>query len=105
MKKFIPNYKNLEDAAYNRKPKRTPLYEHLISAGIMERMTGWKFCHYYFLDKPDYDAFFRDYCRFFPEYGYDTVTYEACITDILLDGGATARIWIILYTQKRNELK
>jgi len=88
MKKFTPDYKNLEDAAYNRKPKRTPLYEHLVSADIMERLTGRKFCRYYSGDKPDYDAFFKEFDRFFPEYGYDTVTYEGCITEILPGGGA-----------------
>lgn len=33
--KFTLDYRNIVDAAYNKKPNRIPLYEHNISAGIM----------------------------------------------------------------------
>ncbi|GHU99695.1 hypothetical protein FACS1894211_05560 [Clostridia bacterium] len=87
---FKPNYQNIVDAARNVEPKRVPLYEHLINAGIMERITGQKFAHHYFAEKPDYEKFFAPYCDFFRVYGYDTVTYEACVTEILPHGGALA---------------
>lgn len=85
---FKPDYKNLEDAARNKQAKRTPLYEHIIGANIMERITGEKFVRHYFKDTPDYDAFFRPYCRFFLDRGYDTVSHEMCITEMLPGGGA-----------------
>ena len=34
---FIPDYHNLVKAARNEKCDRIPLYEHIISPGIMER--------------------------------------------------------------------
>ncbi|PWM74488.1 MAG: hypothetical protein DBX59_03625 [Bacillota bacterium] len=86
--KFIPDYRNLTDAAENRKPKRIPLYEHNIDCTIMERLTGKRFASCLTDAAPDYDAFFAEYNAFFKEYGYDTVTYEACITEILPFGGA-----------------
>lgn len=33
---FKPDYRNVVDCAYNREPKRVPLYEHNISPNIME---------------------------------------------------------------------
>lgn len=85
MTHFQPDYRYLVDAACNRIPARLPLYEHLIDWGVMEQILGIKFAHLYSTDKR---AFFREYCRFFREMGYDTVSYECCICSILVDGGA-----------------
>ena len=68
--KFHPDYRNILDAAYNRQPKRLPLYEHSIHPSVMEKILGESFAHLYDTDK---DAYFRTYCRFFQEMGYDTV--------------------------------
>ena len=87
---FQPNYKNIEDCAYNREPARTPLYEHNISAGIMERVTGKKFVHLERGTDEEFEKFMEEYCRFFEWAGYDTVTYEGCVTEILPHGGALA---------------
>jgi uroporphyrinogen decarboxylase len=84
---FTPNYQNIVDAALNREAKRTPLYEHIVSDKIMERMTGKSFTH--LLDS-DTDAYFRAFSGFFRDYGYDTVSYECCVTNILPFGGALA---------------
>ena len=67
---FHPDYHNLEDAAWNRVPARMPLYEHLVATSVMEDVLKTRFDHLYERDKP---AFFREYCRFFEEMGYDTV--------------------------------
>jgi uroporphyrinogen decarboxylase len=32
--------------------------------------------------------YFKQYCRFFQEMGYDTVSFEVCITEVLPDSGA-----------------
>lgn len=85
---FEPNYQNIVDAAWNRVPERLPLYEHLISIEVMEEILGVSFAHLYSGEAQDLDGFFYQYCRFFREMGYDTVSYEGCITDILPNGGA-----------------
>lgn len=85
---FEPNYQNIVDAAWNRAPERLPLYEHLISIEVMEEILGVSFAHLYSGEAQDLDGFFYQYCRFFREMGYDTVSYEGCITDILPNGGA-----------------
>ena len=85
---FKPDYRNLEDCARNKKPARIPLYEHNVDPGVAERITGQPFVHCYFDEKPDYETFFRHFCGFFRDYGYDAVSYECCITLILPDGGA-----------------
>lgn len=83
--KFTPDYHNIQDAAWNRVPARLPLYDHLVSWTVMEQVLGEKFAHLYTTDK---DTFFHNYCRFFLEMGYDTVSFECCITDVLPGGGA-----------------
>ena len=85
---FKPDYRNLEDCARNKKPARIPLYEHNVDPGVAERITGQPFVHCYFDEKPDYETFFRHFCGFFRDYGYDAVSYECCITEVLPDGGA-----------------
>ena len=40
---FKPDYKNVQDAAYNRIPKRLPLCEHLIADSIIEAVLGKEF--------------------------------------------------------------
>lgn len=86
--KFQPDYHNIVDAACNRVPARLPLYEHLISWSLMEQVLGVSFGHLYSGEGQDKDAFFRQYCRFFREMGYDTVSFEGCVTDVLPNGGA-----------------
>lgn len=85
---FKPDYKNLVDAAYNIEAKRFPLYEHIICPEIMEEITGVKFAHLINGDDKDLDEFFKNYCNFFKRMGYDTVSYEVCITEILPLGGS-----------------
>ena len=86
-KNFRPDYKNIEDCAFNRKPKRVPLYEHNISAGMMERILNVKFADCLYSDP---NRYFKEYCRFFYEAGYDAVSFEGCVTGVLPDGGALA---------------
>ena len=85
--KFIPNYQNIVDCALNKKPQRIPLYEHNVSDEIMEQMLDLKFRD--LLDK-DISKYFEYYNSFWEKMGYDTVTFEACVTVVLLYGGALA---------------
>ena len=43
--KFIPDFNNVLDASFNKKPARIPLYEHNISDRFMERILNKKFAH------------------------------------------------------------
>lgn len=91
MAEFIPDYQNLVDAASNKTPKRIPLYEHIISDRKMEEILGTPFAHLLTGDPAELEEYFRQYCRFFREQGYDTVSYECCVGDILPFGGALGR--------------
>ena len=76
---FAPNYKNIQDAAYNRAPARLPLYEHIISDKTMEIVLGKEFRALFDGDLRDKVEYFRNYCDFFRRMGYDSVSFECCI--------------------------
>jgi len=42
---FEPNYTMMIDVMQNQKPQRLPLYEHIISPVIMERILRVDFAH------------------------------------------------------------
>lgn len=85
---FQPNYQNIIDAVCNRKPVRLPLYEHFISIETMESVLDMKLSHLLQGDQKDREKFFKNFCHFFKEMTYDTVSYEVGITSIIPDGGA-----------------
>ncbi|MCK5128335.1 MAG: hypothetical protein KAQ68_00675 [Clostridiales bacterium] len=88
MNSFTPDFCNIVEAAKNQSPKRIPLYEHLVDDAFMVR----------YLEKPieelmngnqsDLDEGMRRYCEFFLKLGFDTVSFERCITSILPGAGA-----------------
>ena len=53
MKEFEPDYKNILDAVHRIRPKRLPLYEHIIDISIMERIYDYKFSELYYGDKKE----------------------------------------------------
>jgi uroporphyrinogen decarboxylase len=71
-----PDYRNVVKAALNQKTSRVPLYEHIISPSIMEKITGKSFAALAGGDYSDKTEFFRHYCAFFRDTGYDTVSWE-----------------------------
>lgn len=85
---FQPDYRHLQAVLANRRPDRLPLYEHLISPGIMERILGTPFADLQRGGQRELQEFFAHYCRFFAEMTYDGVSFEVCITEILPDHGA-----------------
>ena len=87
---FKPDYKNIVDAAQNRRPSRLPLYEHHISDRIMEKVLGREFSSLLAGDKSDKEEYFRHYCAFFEQMGYDCVSFECCIGPVMPDGGLLA---------------
>lgn len=85
---FQPDYRNIVHAAFNEKSDRIPLYEHNISPGIMERMTGEKFAELINGSYSDKMKFFEKYNAFQKNMGYDAVTFECCVSSIFPGGGA-----------------
>jgi uroporphyrinogen decarboxylase len=85
---FEPDYRMIEDVMRNQRPKRLPLYEHIISPVIMERILGIDFADLEYGNDTDTQEFFHQYCHFFKEVTYDTVSYEVCITNLLPGHGA-----------------
>ena len=85
---FTPDYNNIVNAAGNKKSLRIPLYEHMISPKIMETIQGKKFADLYLGDYRDKTEYFRNFCGFFRETGYDTVSYECCVGAIMPGSGA-----------------
>ncbi len=85
---FKPDYQNIVDAAYNRVPKRLPLYEHIVSYEKIEEILDIPLLPLLQGDENDINEFFYHYCRFFKEHGYDTVSFEAGICGALPGGGA-----------------
>jgi uroporphyrinogen decarboxylase len=73
---FVPDYNNIVKAAKNERADRIPLYEHNISSSIMERIQGKNFSDLVGGNFSDKKEFFRHYNQFFPDMGYDTVSYE-----------------------------
>jgi len=72
----------------NRQPTRLPIYEHIISPVIMERVLNIQFADLIDGSPADQEEFFRQYSRFFQEMTYDTVSFEMTITELLPDHGA-----------------
>jgi uroporphyrinogen decarboxylase len=85
---FEPDYHFMLDVLANRRPGRLPVYEHIISPVIMEKVLGVNFADQEQGSGSDLEEFFHHYCRFWPLMTYDTVSYEVCITEALPGHGA-----------------
>jgi uroporphyrinogen decarboxylase len=88
MKEHTPNYHHIVDAAFNRTPQRLPVYEHIIAPEKMEEILGRKFVALYQGDADDQREFFREFNGFFKRMGYDTVSFEGCVVDVVAQGQA-----------------
>jgi len=89
---FKPDYQNLLNAALNRKSDRMPLYEHFINDTFMEKLTGKKFASLIAGDYTDKLEYFRVFCAYFKDLGYDCVSYEGCVGPIMPGSGALSGI-------------
>lgn len=85
---FTPDYHYMLDVLANRRPARLPIYEHLINPPFMEGVLNTQFAGAQFGDAADRAYFHEQYCRFYREMTYDTVSFEVTITDLLPDHGA-----------------
>jgi len=89
--KFVPDYQHVVDVAVNREAKRLPLYEHIISPKVMEKILGRQFSELIDGDVSEKREFFRNYNNFFREMGYDTVSFECCVGEAMPGSGALGR--------------
>ena len=85
-KEFTPDYRNVVAAALNQKSARMPIYEHIISPAKMEEIQGRSFAGLHDGDPSDRREYFRQFCAFWGDMGYDTVSFEACITAVIQGG-------------------
>ncbi|MDR2618476.1 MAG: hypothetical protein LBC62_06370 [Treponema sp.] len=85
---FVPDYRNVVNAAKNQKSARIPLYEHIISPLIMEKIQGKRFAALMDGGFSDKLEFFRHYNQFFPDMGYDTVSFE-CTAGTVMPGSGS----------------
>ena len=82
------DYHYMLDVLSNRRPARLPVYEHIISPLIMEKILNRQFASLINGSRSDQEEYFRQYCRFFQKMTYDTVSFEVTITDLLPEHGA-----------------
>ena len=85
---FQPDYRMMTAVLENRRPKRLPLYEHIISPAAMEQILDVRIADLQYGNEADIGNFFKHYCRFFCEMTYDTVSFEITITSLLPGHGA-----------------
>jgi len=84
---FQPDYRNVLDVLHNRKPKRLPLYEHLINVPFIEKALGKELI----LEgnsEQDYINHYSEMINFWKDMTYDAFSYEGTVTDILPGHGA-----------------
>jgi len=90
--KFSPDYRNLLMAARNQAAPRLPLYEHAIGGRMFKEIIGRDpFPGMASRDDAEREASFRDFWSFWRAMGYDTASFERCITEMLPGGGALGR--------------
>lgn len=85
---FEPDYRNIVNCAWNKEAERLPLYEHNVAPDKIGEITGVDMLSLFEGDEKDIHEFFRVYCNFFKEHGYDVVTFESCIGKIMPGAGA-----------------
>ena len=95
---FVPDYHHIVDAASNIPAKRVPTYEHLIDLRIMEDVLGVRFREAKNGSLEDKRFYFKNYCEFQRRAGYDAVSFEDCIGDVMPGMGS-------LYKHKEPEIR
>ena len=83
---FEPDYRHVVAAARNQRPRRLPLYEHIICNEVMAATTDAR-------PAPDETPdglreYYEGYCHFWKTMTYDCVSWEAGVIEILPEHGA-----------------
>ncbi len=84
---FQPDYNNLLDVLHNRKPKRLPLYEHIIDIPFVSKVIGKDLVPQGNAVN-DMETFYTELIGFWKDMTYDGFAYEAAICEILPGHGA-----------------
>jgi len=84
---FQPDYRNILDVLYNKKPKRLPLYEHHIDVPFISKFLGKEICLEGNRQK-DYEEYYKKIISFWENMTYDAFDFEAAICDIYPGHGA-----------------
>ena len=85
---FIPDYRNIVNAAKNLKTARIPLYEHTVSPKIMEKLLNKKFSDLNNGSMSDKNEYYKHHNNFFPEFGYDAVSWECWLGPVMPGSGS-----------------
>ena len=89
MSQFVPNYEHLIQAAKNIKPDRIPLYDHNVDEPFISKYLGKNLAPLLKSGKPeDLRTYFKHFCKFFKDMGYDTVSFEYCIGPVMPGSGS-----------------
>ncbi len=84
---FQPDYRNILEVLFNRRPARLPLYEHHIDVPFISKFLNREIILEG--DKPaDYEQYYRTIVNFWKDMTYDAFDFEAAICDIFPDHGA-----------------
>ena len=102
---FEPDYRNIVDCAWNKEAKRLPLYEHNVAFEKIGEITGTDMLSLFQGDDRDLHEFFRIYCNFFKDHGYDVVTFERCIGEIMPGSGALGDSRVIPVIQDEEDFR
>ncbi len=86
-KSFTPDYHNILDVLYNRRPDRLPLYEHAIDPPFIKKVIGRDLAIQGSQPK-DYEEYYRVVSGFWKDMTYDSFAYEAAICELLPGHGA-----------------
>jgi len=86
-KEFQPDYTNILQVLYNNKPKRLPLYEHIIDVPFISKVLG-KDITSQGNKSIELESYYSDLIGFWKESTYDAFAYEAGICDMLPGHGA-----------------
>jgi len=84
---FTPDFSNILQVLYNRRPARLPLYEHHIDAPFISRVIGEKISDEG-LTADELDEYYRKIIGFWNRMTYDAFDFEAAICNILPGHGA-----------------
>ncbi|MFI3172088.1 MAG: uroporphyrinogen decarboxylase family protein [Eubacteriales bacterium] len=100
---FQPDYRNIVDSAWNRECKRIPLYEHNVDIRKIGEILDVDMGSLHNGNEEDLHEFFRLYCNFFRDNGYDVVTFERGVAEIMPNGGSLLNSHITPAIQTREE--
>jgi uroporphyrinogen decarboxylase len=84
---FNPDYLNILQVLFNKKPQRLPLYEHSIDPQVMGQITHQSF-NLQGNNPADYQDYYKQIIRFWQCMTYDAFAYEASVCDCFPGHGA-----------------